>query len=116
MNEEQNSNSALIPALCCPFCGGEAELREENGRHGYGEYERTLVFHVVRCRKCNSHGTRYEQKPLIEFTNYTVSDFRNNPILRAKVENDYDAYKVQTKEMAISAWNRRTDAIQEIDI
>lgn len=91
----------------CPFCGGESELREDNDRAGYGEYERRLTFHVVRCKNCAAQATRFEQKPLVDFTHHTVGDFRNNPALRAKVEDDYQVYVEQTKQMAMAAWNRR---------
>ncbi len=93
--------------LFCPFCSGEPELIERQERSGYGEYERTLTFHVVRCKKCKAKATEYEQKALIDFTRHTVQDFRNNPVLRAKVEDDYAAYIQQTKKLAVSAWNTR---------
>ena len=93
--------------LPCPFCGGDAVLQAERERSGYGEYESHELYHVVRCGKCRANGTRIHQKPLIQFTSATVSDFRNNPILRAKVEDEYDAYCEQTKELAVAAWQRR---------
>lgn len=93
--------------LSCPFCAGEGELIEKRERHGYGEYERNIIFHVVECKKCHSHGRRYEQKALIDFTSHTVQDFRNNPVLRAKVEDEYNLYITQIKELAVSSWNKR---------
>ena len=91
----------------CPFCGGEAEYQKENVRSGYGEYERDETYHTIRCKKCGSSSKRVHQKHLIDFTKYTVSDFRQNPILRAKVEDDYDAYCEQSKQLAVGAWNCR---------
>ena len=38
---------------------------------------------------------------------YTVRDFRENPILRAKVEDDYDAYCEQSEQLAVDGWNCR---------
>ena len=99
--------SELKPLLCCPFCGGDAELVICRNRTGYGEYERTETYHAVKCKKCGSTGKQYHEKALIDFTKYTVLDFRSNPILRAKVEDDYEAYQQQTKELAVAAWQRR---------
>jgi len=101
-------DEALDLALeACPFCGGEAEYQKENVRSGYGEYERNETYHTIRCKKCGSSSKRVHQKHLIDFTKYTVSDFRQNPILRAKVEDDYDAYCEQSKQLAVDAWNCR---------
>jgi hypothetical protein len=91
----------------CPFCGGEPKHEIEQVRIGYSEYEHVENYHVVKCANCSSNGPRCHQKHLAEFTAYTVADFRNNPILRAKVEEDYENYCREIKRHAISAWNRR---------
>jgi hypothetical protein len=91
----------------CPFCGGNPELIVDYQRSGYGEYERNLEFHVVQCKNCSSKGRQFEQKPLCDFTAFTVAEFRSNPALRAKVEDEYNLYAEQTKELAVNAWNRR---------
>jgi hypothetical protein len=107
MTEQQLA--AMRQALeACPFCGGDAEYRKENVRSGYGEYEYNETYHTIRCKKCGSSSKRVHQKHLIDFTKYTVRDFRENPILRAKVEDDYDAYCEQSKQLAVDAWNLRT--------
>jgi hypothetical protein len=103
-----NVNASL---LNCPFCGGEAEYATENVRSGYGEYESIEKYHVVQCKACHSNGRRYHQKHLVQLTSHTVADFRNNPLLRAKVEDEYDAYCQQTKQLSIDAWNNRFFAI-----
>jgi putative transposon-encoded protein len=36
-----------------------------------------------------------------------VSDFRNNPILRANVEDEYEKYVARLKEKAETSWNKR---------
>ncbi len=111
MTEQQLA--AMRQALeACPFCGGDAEYQKENVRSGYGDYERSETYHTVRCKKCGSSSKRVHQKHLIDFTKYTVRDFRENPILRAKIEDDHDAYCEQSKQLAIDAWNLRT-AIKE---
>ena len=91
----------------CPFCGGNAELDKDMVRSGYGEYEIRETYHSVKCKKCNASSKRIHQKHLIDFTKYTVRDFRENPILRAKVEDDYKAYCEQSKQLALEAWNFR---------
>lgn len=106
MNEQQTA--AMRQALeACPFCGGEAEYQKDSVRSGYGEYESHETYHAIKCKKCGSSSKRIHQKHLIDFTKYTVRDFRENPILRAKVEDDYDAYCEQSKQLAIDAWNCR---------
>lgn len=91
----------------CPFCGSPAEFLEETTRCGYGEYERHETFYSVACTSCKASGRRYHRKTIRDFTRYTVADFRNNPILRAKVEDEHEAYSEQTKQLAIDAWNHR---------
>lgn len=91
----------------CPFCGGSAEYEKSSVRSGYGEYERLETYHSVFCQKCRARGRKYHQKALVDYTSHTVSDFRNNPILRAKVEEEYEAYCEQTKQLAIEAWENR---------
>ena len=101
---QHGSKQTLEP---CPFCGGEAEQHQDLVRSGYGEYERQERYHVVNCKKCGASSKPFHQKHLIDFTKYTVRDFRENPILRAKVEDDYDAYCEQSKQLAVDAWNCR---------
>lgn len=93
----------------CPFCDGEAVLIDEPVRSGYGEYEQTHTHRYVTCAKCHARGPAFVIKHLVEMTTHTVSDFRYNPVLRAKVENEYDAYVKQTAELAVEAWNRRAE-------
>lgn len=92
----------------CPFCGGEGDLVLRRERVGYGGYEKTLEFHVVKCVNCESSGKEFRQDPLCDYTSYTVQDFRDNPVLRAKVEDEYEDYIKQAKELAIQAWNTRS--------
>lgn len=96
-----------VELLPCPFCGGEGEYAEIRERIGYGSYERTETYHRVVCRKCGSHGRQLHQRCLADYTNYTVGDFRNDPALRARVEDEYDLYIADIKEIAIEAWNTR---------
>lgn len=107
MSEE---NVTLLP---CPFCCGVARHKIISQRRGYGEYERSQDFHVVLCEACGAQGRHFRQGHLIEFTSHTVSDFRNNPALRAKVEGEYEAYCKQIKTLAISAWNTRTQPLND---
>ena len=97
--------------LPCPFCASEkVELGEDSVRYGYGSYERFDTFYAVRCKDCGAKGKAFYQKPLRSFTEYTVQDFRDNPILRAKVEDEYSEYIDDMKLDAVKAWNiRRLD-------
>jgi hypothetical protein len=87
----------------CPFCGSKAEQKEYDERGGYGEYERTIKYHLVVCGGCGAEGPKKHQKWLIDFTKYTVNDFRNNPILRARVEEEYEEYCRNVKQAALVA-------------
>jgi hypothetical protein len=102
---QSNSTHGLKP---CPFCGGDAEHQKDDLRHGYDEYEREETYHFIKCKNCGSSSGRLHQKHLCDFTKYTVRDFRENPILRAKVEDEYSAYCEQLKQLSIDAWNLRT--------
>ncbi len=62
----------------CPFCGGKADTNEKY----YLSYDAWLVY----CIRCNCSTTK--------FTGDT--------------DEDYNTRKAQGKELAISAWNKRT--------
>jgi hypothetical protein len=79
-------------------------------RLGYGEYESDETYWAVECQNCHSKGRQYHQKHLASYTSHTVHDFRNNPVLRAKVEDKYDQYCAQTRQLAADAWNKRVEA------
>lgn len=98
----------------CPFCGGQAKLVTSNVQSGYGGYGSNEIYHAVVCANCESRSKGYHQKHLISFTSHTVSDFRNNPILRAKVEDEYAVYCKQVIERATEAWNKRIGDSYEI--
>ena len=91
----------------CPFCGGRAHLITESDRIGYDTYERTIDAVRITCVDCRSSGTEIIKKTLADFTSYTVQDFRQNPILRAKVEDEYEEYVKELNNQAIKAWNTR---------
>lgn len=96
--------------LLCPFCSGEAELKEYTDHWGSGEYANSTQFRQVICKSCKASAPAIRQKHFIELSDYSVEDFRNNPSLRAKVDDEYDAYKKTVGEEAIEAWNKRTGA------
>ena len=63
----------------CPFCGGEAKLKETTECHGHGMY---LKKYYVMCEKCGCNG------------------------VGAYV---YDKSAQQCKDFVVSRWNRRVD-------
>lgn len=91
----------------CPFCRAKGELKEENTRVGYGDYESNVSCFVVECLGCGAKAQWFAIKTLCDFTTHTVEDFRNNPILRAEVEDQYETYLKELKEKAIMAWEKR---------
>jgi hypothetical protein len=93
----------------CPFCGGEAEQIETVLYFGSGDYANSEEKQLCKCKACGTEGKMFHQKYLSEFTNYSVEDFRNNPLLRAKVEEEYESYVNSIKQQAITFWNKRTD-------
>ena len=92
----------------CPFCGGEASLKTKEERAGYDDYMRHDAFLYVSCLKCGAQSADFRIKPLCETTPYKVQDFRNNPALRARVEDEYDVYLEQLEQEVIRAWSKRT--------
>ena len=99
--KERSFYLSLGNILPCPFCASHnAEIYEEHSTH--------LIY--VGCGTCGSSGKRFRYNPLINFTNYTLNDFRNNPILRAQVEEEYFEYRKGVELDAVKAWNiRRLD-------
>jgi len=91
----------------CPFCGNASALLTTRERVGYGEYETTETSHTVECQHCGARSRSFHQKTLNNFTTHTVRAFRENPILRVKVEEEYDTYVKQLKDKAVEAWNQR---------
>ena len=85
----QSSESDLSDLLCCPHCNGNAELKSKNERVGYDEYMRYIDSFYVACSECGARTADFRKKTFAETTEYTVQDFRENPALRAKVEDEY---------------------------
>jgi len=92
----------------CPFCGGEAEFIEiiERVDRGFMSLD---YYYFVKCKVCGARGTRIYKKPLCDFTKHTVADFRENPALRARVEDEYEVFVESLKNQAVEAWEKRTD-------
>lgn len=93
----------------CPFCGGEAELKKEHITVGDGSYRQYQDYHKVQCNTCLAQAERIRQQPLCNMTEHTVQDFRNNPALRAKVEDEYEEYCNKVRLKAVEAWNKRRE-------
>ena len=107
MTTEQTPRDALAQLEACPFCGSDAKM-EDSLERGDPGWSTDKVEHFVECMSCRARGPKFHQKYLAEFTDHTVAEFRADPILRAKVEDDYAAYVEQVKARAVAAWNRRT--------
>lgn len=101
--------SNLSALLRCPHCNGVAELKSKDERVGYGGYMRYIDYFYVACSGCGARTADFRKKSLAEFTVYTVQDFRDNPTLRAKVEDEYTIYCWQLEQETIDAWNRRAN-------
>mgnify|MGYP006977568710 CR=1 FL=1 len=82
-------------------------MNHASNRVGYGDYERMVYSIIVECSGCHAKAADLIIMPLCDFTNYTVSDFRNNPILRARIEDSYAKYITDLEESVIALWNRR---------
>lgn len=91
----------------CPFCSKEGRLNSRIEHVGDGEYSRYIDYFYVDCLGCGARTRDFIKKTLSEMTEYTVQDFRGNPVLRAKAEDDYEFYIKQVEQEAIEAWNRR---------
>jgi len=98
----------------CLHCETEGVIKERDERVGYNEYQDTYHYCFVECANCGCRSKEFRIKPLIETTDYTVADFRQNPVLRAKVEDEYDDYVQQVKQAAMDSWNTRPDLKVEL--
>jgi hypothetical protein len=108
MNIIKNGTSAeLKDLLRCPHCNGQARLKSKSERVGYEEYTSYVDSIYVVCEGCGARTADFTKTSLAGFTDYTVQDFRNNPILRATVENDYKSYCNDLMQKAIDTWNMR---------
>ena len=97
-NKERSFTLSLNNILPCPFCASRnTEIHED--------HRDNVVY--VKCGSCGSSGKRFYYKPLVSFTYYTIDDFRNNPILRAQVEEEYFEYRKGIELDAVKAWNIR---------
>ena len=95
----------------CPFCGSKAQIETRSERHGYGEYETIVNYMYAVCDGCQAESQKIVVKPLCDFTNYRVADFRNNPILRAKVEDEYQEFCDKIKKQVCYQWNTRMEGV-----
>jgi len=93
----------------CPFCRGDSVLNEETLRQGYDEYMTTQKYCFVECCSCGARSRAMKKPCLSDFTNYTVQDFRDNPILRVKEEENHELLIKSIEADTISYWNKRKE-------
>jgi len=94
----------------CPFCGGEAEFLERITKVDCGDIIYN-TYYFVKCKVCGACGTKIYRKPLCDFTKHTVADFRENPALRARVEDEYEVFVESLKNQAAEAWEKRVSQV-----
>jgi len=99
----------------CPHCGERGELMSKTERVGYDEYMRYVDSFQVVCTGCGARTKEFTKKPLVATTHYTVVDFRDNPTLRAKVEDEYVTYCELLEQATVDAWNTRPEAVPACD-
>jgi len=94
--------------LPCPHCNGVAQLECRIDYGGTGEYARRGADYLyVHCTECGAKSGEFHRKYFCDMTEYRVDDFRRNPALRARVEEEYDAYCEEIKKEPVNAWNKR---------
>jgi ribosomal protein L37E len=91
----------------CPFCGGKASHEEDYDKGSGDGYVLPFNRHCVRCKQCGAQSYAIRQKPLCEFSNHTVSDYRGNPILQARIQDEYEKYIEMLKQDVTKLWNQR---------
>ena len=90
----------------CPFCNGNAELKQDNWDNpnaGYGGQYGYAVF----CKACGSKSATEYYKCFSHFSKYSVEDFRKSTLLRAQEDEKYQAYVDEHKYKASKKWNVR---------
>ncbi len=107
MNEQYiKKHGVTIVIKPCPFCDGMGSLverEEKNINIGYGDFP----YVVIVCAKCGASGEKFNIRCFNMFSNYTVEEFRNSNLLRAKEELKYKEYLDSKKQEATEAWNTR---------
>lgn len=88
----------------CPFCGGEAKFVDAL-RHWAGN-ETSRYFSVV-CTNCGAQPQQQFPHTFATKFNHSVQEYRDNPALRARCEDEYDVYIEEIKKITIHWWNRR---------
>ena len=91
----------------CPHCEDTGEVKKWVNKHRADDYYTPSDgFHVV-CVDCEATSKIITYKNLRKFTSKKEGDFKNNPILCAKVSEEYDEYIEGIKAEVVVAWNRR---------
>jgi len=91
----------------CPFCNGQAELKEwTSERHGDSYYSPWDGYHVV-CKNCGASTAVKKYKHFCDFSKYSVAEFRNNSSLRAAEDDAYEHFKEGFKCEVVALWNNR---------
>ena len=107
LEKQKGNNSALITLLGCPFCNCKTanikEVRDINQNVGYGDTH----YLVAMCQECDATRGKTHLKTFNEFSKYTVRDFRESNLLRAKEEEAYESYKKEVMAVVAALWNER---------
>ncbi len=91
----------------CPFCGAKGELKEGSTPSSGDGYYMGQDYFIIECVGCGARSGDVNYDFLRDFTDYTVNDFRKNPVLRAKVDDEYLEYKEEKRVETVSLWNNR---------
>jgi len=99
--------SAPIILKPCPFCGAKAVHDITLDRGSSDGYVLSSDSHCIICVKCHAQSAKLRQAPLCEFAPHTVAQYRANPILRARVEDEYEQYIEKLRRDVAQLWNTR---------
>lgn len=92
----------------CPFCGGHSQVLSTDSLGSDDGYCSGTPSYNVICSICGSRGQTVYYKWFRDTFSETVNDFRRNPSLRAKRDDEYEDIRNAKKLEAVKFWNRRT--------
>ena len=90
----------------CPFCNSKAKIVEDNWDNPNPGYGGNKGF-KVECTSCAACSGTRSYATFNMFSKYSVKDFRESNLLRAREDARYEQHKDEIKYDVVKLWNQR---------
>ena len=108
-NETKTTELEMSKIKRCPFCGGNAECKVADNNGSLDGYYSGFPAFRVECTKCGSSGELVAYTWFRDSFKEGVIEYRRNPSLRAKREDEYEDMQRKNMAKSIEKWNSRVD-------